>query len=202
MSAVPRIPLLIGGELVQSKTTEWRDVVNPATQEVVAQVPFATKEELDLAVANSKEAFKTWRNASQGTRMRVMLNLQKLVRDNTGALAKSISLEHGKTLPDAEGEVGRGLEVIEHACSIASLQLGEYAENAASGIDVYTLIQPLGVVAGITAFNFPIMLPCFMFPLAVATGNTFILKPSEQDPSSSLMLAKLALEAGLPPGVL
>lgn len=202
MSAVPRIPLLIGGELVQSKTTEWRDVVNPATQEVVAQVPFATKEELDLAVANSKEAFKTWRNTSQGTRMRVMLNLQKLVRDNTAALAKSISLEHGKTLPDAEGEVGRGLEVIEHACSIASLQLGEYAENAATGIDVYTVIQPLGVVAGITAFNFPIMLPCFMFPIAVAAGNTFILKPSEQDPSSSLMLARLALEAGLPPGVL
>ncbi len=202
MSAVPRIPLLIGGELVQSKTTEWRDVINPATQEVVAQVPFATKDELDLAVANSKEAFTSWRNVSQGARMRVMLNLQKLVRDNTEALAKSISLEHGKTLPDAEGEVGRGLEVIEHACSIASLQLGEYAENAASGIDVYTLIQPLGVVAGITAFNFPIMLPCFMFPIAVAAGNTFILKPSEQDPSSSLMLAKLALEAGFPPGVL
>lgn len=202
MSAVPRIPLLIGGELVQSKTTEWRDVVNPATQEVVAQVPFATKEELELAVANSKEAFKKWRNASQGTRMRVMLNLQKLVRDNTTALAELITQEHGKTLPDAEGEVGRGLEVIEHACSMQSLQLGEYAENAASGIDVYTLIQPLGVVAGITAFNFPIMLPCFMFPMAIAAGNTFILKPSEQDPSSSLMLAKLALEAGLPPGVL
>ncbi|HUH59284.1 MAG TPA: CoA-acylating methylmalonate-semialdehyde dehydrogenase [Candidimonas sp.] len=202
MSAVPRIPLLIGGELVQSKTTEWRDVINPATQEVVAQVPFATKEELDMAVANSKEAFKKWRNASQGTRMRVMLNLQKLVRDNTTALAELITREHGKTLPDAEGEVGRGLEVIEHACSMQSLQLGEYAENAASGIDVYTLIQPLGVVAGITAFNFPIMLPCFMFPMAIAAGNTFILKPSEQDPSSSLMLAKLALEAGLPPGVL
>jgi malonate-semialdehyde dehydrogenase (acetylating)/methylmalonate-semialdehyde dehydrogenase len=202
MSDVPRIPLLIGGELVQSKTTEWRDVVNPATQEVVAQVPFATTQELEMAVANSKEAFRTWRNSSQGTRMRVMLNLQKLVRDNTAAIAKAISIEHGKTLPDAEGEVGRGLEVIEHACSIASLQLGEYAENAASGIDVYTLIQPLGVCAGITAFNFPVMLPCFMFPLAVATGNTFILKPSEQDPTSSLMLAQLALEAGLPPGVL
>jgi malonate-semialdehyde dehydrogenase (acetylating)/methylmalonate-semialdehyde dehydrogenase len=202
MTDVPRIPLLIGGELVQSKTTEWRDVVNPANQEVVAQVPFATTQELEMAVANSKEAFRTWRNSSQGTRMRVMLNLQKLVRDNTAAIAKAISIEHGKTLPDAEGEVGRGLEVIEHACSIASLQLGEYAENAASGIDVYTLIQPLGVCAGITAFNFPVMLPCFMFPLAVATGNTFILKPSEQDPTSSLMLAQLALEAGLPPGVL
>ena len=202
MSAVPRIPLLIGGELVQSKTTEWRDVINPATQEVVAQVPFATKEELDLAVSNAKEAYKKWRNTSQAVRTRVMLNLQKLVRDNIQAIAKSISIEHGKTLPDAEGEVGRGLEVIEHACSMTSLQLGEYAENAATGIDVYTLIQPLGVCAGITAFNFPIMLPCFMFPIAVTAGNTFILKPSEQDPSSTLMLAQLALEAGLPPGVL
>ncbi|MDR4125061.1 CoA-acylating methylmalonate-semialdehyde dehydrogenase [Yanghanlia caeni] len=199
---VPRIPMLIGGELVQSQTTEWRDVINPATQEVVAQVPFCTREELDRAVANAKQAFDIWRNSSQGTRMRVMLNLQKLVRDNTAALAKAITLEHGKTLPDAEGEVGRGLEVIEHACSITSLQLGEYAENAASGIDVYTVIQPLGVCAGITAFNFPVMLPSFMFPIAVSAGNTFVLKPSEQDPSSALMLAQLALQAGLPPGVL
>src|SRR5690606_16166193 len=107
----PRIPLLIGGKLIQSQTTEWRDVINPATQEVVAQVPFCTREELDMAVANAKEAFETWRHTSQGTRMRVMLNLQKLVRDNIGALAKAITLEHGKTLPDAEGEVGRGLEV-------------------------------------------------------------------------------------------
>src|SRR5690606_34442526 len=102
MSAGPRIPLLIGGKLVQSKTTEWRDVFNPATQEVVAQVPFATKEELDLAVENSREAFAAWRNTSQAARTRVMLNLQKLVRDNTAALAKAITLEHGKTLPDAE----------------------------------------------------------------------------------------------------
>lgn len=199
---VPRIPMLIGGKLIQSQTTEWRDVVNPATQEVIAQVPFCTREELDHAVSNAREAFQSWRNASQGTRMRIMLNLQKLVRDNTEALARAITLEHGKTLPDAEGEVGRGLEVIEHACSITSLQLGEYAENAASGIDVYTLVQPLGVCAGITAFNFPVMLPAFMFPIAVSAGNTFVLKPSEQDPSSTLMLAQLALEAGLPPGVL
>lgn len=199
---IPRIPLLIGGKLIQSKTTEWRDVINPATQEVVAQVPFCTREELDLAVNNAKEAWESWRHSSQGTRMRIMLNLQKLVRDNTEAIAKAITREHGKTLPDAEGEVGRGLEVIEHACSITSLQLGEYAENAASGIDVYTLIQPLGVCAGITAFNFPVMLPAFMFPIAVSAGNTFVLKPSEQDPSSTMILAQLALEAGLPPGVL
>ncbi|QGD43422.1 CoA-acylating methylmalonate-semialdehyde dehydrogenase [Bordetella holmesii] len=190
---------MIGGKLVQSKSTQWRDVINPATQQVVAQVPFATREELDQAVANAKEAFQTWRNAGQGQRMRIMLKFQQLLRDNTSKLAEMITREHGKTLPDAEGEVGRGLEVVEHACSIASLQLGEYAENAASGIDVYTLIQPLGVCAGITAFNFPVMLPCFMFPIAVSCGNTFVLKPSEQDPTTSLYLA---LEAGLPPGVL
>lgn len=202
MSDIPRLPLLIGGELVQSATDEWRDVINPATQEVVARVPFATRAELDRAVANAKEAYKTWRNSGQGTRMRVMLRFQQLLRENTPKLAELITREHGKTLPDAEGEVGRGLEVVEHACSIASLQLGEYAENAAGGIDVYTLIQPLGVCAGITAFNFPVMLPCFMFPIAVACGNTFVLKPSEQDPSAALFLAELALQAGLPPGVL
>lgn len=202
MSEVPTLPLLIGGKLVQSKTNQWRDVVNPATQKVVARVPMATREELDLAVANAKDAFHAWRATGQGTRMRIMLKFQQLLRDNTAKLAEMITREHGKTLPDAEGEVGRGLEVVEHACAITSLQLGEYAENAASGIDVYTLVQPLGVCAGITAFNFPVMLPCFMFPIAVSCGNTFVLKPSEQDPSSSLFLAQLALEAGLPPGVL
>lgn len=202
MRSIPEVPLIINGEKIRSKSDVWQDVVNPANQEVVARVPFATLDEVDQAVASAKEAFKTWRNSGQGTRMRIMLKLQQLVRENATKLAELITLEHGKTLPDAEGEVGRGLEVIEHACSIVSLQLGEYAENAASGIDVYTLNQPLGVCAGITAFNFPIMLPCFMFPIAVACGNTFILKPSEQDPSSSLFLAELALEAGLPPGVL
>ncbi|MFA5704532.1 MAG: aldehyde dehydrogenase family protein, partial [Advenella sp.] len=202
MRSIPEVPLIINGEKVRSVSAVWHDVVNPANQEVVARVPFATLDEVDQAVASAKQAFKTWRNSGQGTRMRIMLKLQQLVRENAGKLAELITLEHGKTLPDAEGEVGRGLEVIEHACSIVSLQLGEYAENAASGIDVYTLNQPLGVCAGITAFNFPIMLPCFMFPIAVACGNTFVLKPSEQDPSSSLFLAELALEAGLPPGVL
>jgi malonate-semialdehyde dehydrogenase (acetylating)/methylmalonate-semialdehyde dehydrogenase len=188
VSDIPRIPMLIGGELVQSTSTEWRDVINPATQEVVARVPFATREELDRTIAVAKKAYATWRNSSQGTRMRVMLKLQQLVREHAGELAELITREHGKTLPDAEGEVGRGLEVIEHACAIASLQLGEYAENAGTGIDVYTVIQPLGVVAGITAFNFPVMLPSFMFPIAIACGNTFVLKPSEQDPNSTMRL--------------
>ena len=176
---IPRLPLLIDGELVQSTTDRWRDVLNPATQEVVARVPMATAEELDRAVRSSARAYERWRAVGQGTRMRVMLKFQHLLRAHTAELAELITREHGKTLPDAEGEIGRGLEVVEHACSIASLQLGEYAENAASGIDVYTLIQPLGVCAGITAFNFPVMLPCFMFPLAVACGNTCLLYTSD-----------------------
>lgn len=192
----------IGGKHYPSKTKEWRDVVNPATQEVVARVPFATPEEVDLAVATAKEAFKSWRNTALGTRMRVMLKFQHLLRENIGNLAVLITREHGKTLPDAEGEVSRGLEVVEHACAITSLQLGEIAENAATGVDVYNLLQPLGVGAGITAFNFPVMLPCFMFPIAIAAGNTFVLKPSEQDPSASMLLVELAHQAGFPAGVL
>ncbi|MCE9663209.1 CoA-acylating methylmalonate-semialdehyde dehydrogenase [Halomonas sp. M5N1S17] len=200
--SVREIPMYIDGKPVPSNSQEWRDVVNPATQEVVARVPFCSAEEVDRAVASAKEAFKTWRKVPLGKRMRIMLKLQALVREHTPELAALITEEHGKTLPDAEGEVGRGLEVIEHACSITSLQLGELAENAGTEIDVYTLNQPLGVGAGITAFNFPIMLPCFMFPLAIATGNTFVLKPSEQDPSSTMRLVELAHEAGVPAGVL
>lgn len=202
MTAPLNIPLYIDGQHVQSTSTEWRDVLNPATQEVVARVPFATAAEVDRAVASAKKAFATWRNTPLGARMRIMLKFQALLRDNSKHLAELITREHGKTLPDAEGEVMRGLEVVEHACSITSLQLGELAENAANGVDVFTIIQPIGVGAGITAFNFPVMLPCFMFPIAVACGNTFVLKPSEQDPSSSLYLVELANQAGLPPGVL
>ncbi|MGQ4879368.1 CoA-acylating methylmalonate-semialdehyde dehydrogenase [Billgrantia sp. LNSP4103-1] len=200
--SVREISMYIDGQAVPSQSQEWRDVVNPATQEVVARVPFCTAEEVDRAVASAKAAFKTWRKTPLAKRMRIMLTLQALIREHTEELAALITEEHGKTLPDAAGEVGRGLEVVEHACSITSLQLGELAENAANEVDVYTLNQPLGVGAGITAFNFPIMLPCFMFPLAIATGNTFVLKPSEQDPSSTMRLVELAHEAGVPAGVL
>lgn len=200
--SIPKINHFIDGKAYPSSSSEWYDVTNPATQEVVAQVPFATQAEMDLAVASAKKAFKTWRNTSLSTRMRIMLKFQQLIRDNIPHLAELITREHGKTLPDAEGEIGRGLEVVEHACSITSLQLGEMAENAATGVEVYTLMQPIGVGAGITAFNFPVMLPCFMFPMAIASGNTFILKPSEQDPSSTMFLVELAHQAGLPPGVL
>lgn len=200
--SVRKISMYINGQPIESQSDDWRDVVNPATQEVVARVPFCTAEEVDQAVASAKEAFNSWRKVPLGKRMRIMLKLQALIREKTPEIAALITEEHGKTLPDAIGEVGRGLEVVEHACSITSLQLGELANNAASEVDVYTLTQPLGVGAGITAFNFPIMLPCFMFPLALATGNTFVLKPSEQDPSSTMRLVELAHQAGVPAGVL
>ena len=200
--SIREIPMYIDGQAVPSQSQEWRDVVNPATQEVVARVPFCTAEEVDRAVASAKEAFKSWRKVPLARRQRIMLKLQALIREHTDEIAALITEEHGKTLPDAVGEVGRGLEVVEHACSINSLQLGELAENVATEVDVYTLNQPLGVGAGITAFNFPIMLPCFMFPLAIATGNTFVLKPSEQDPTSTMRLVELAHEAGIPAGVL
>ncbi len=142
--SVREIALYIDGQPVPSKAEQWRDVLNPATQEVVARVPFATRDEVDQAVASAKQAFVSWRKVSLAKRMRIMLKFQALVRDNTEELAALITEEHGKTLPDAEGEVGRGLEVIEHACSITSLQLGEIAENVASDVNVYSLHQPWG----------------------------------------------------------
>ena len=199
---IPTVKLLIAGRLVESKTKEWRDVVNPATGQAVARVPFATPQELDLAAAAAKEAFASWRFTPAPTRLRVMLRLQHLIRENTTKLAELLSLEQGKTLSDAVGEVGRALEAVEHVCAAPSLQLGNYGENVANGIDVYTLRQPLGVGAGITPSNFPVLLACWMFPVATATGNTFVLKPSEQDPSAAMLLARLAHDAGLPPGVL
>ena len=200
--SIPQVPLLINGEFVQSKTTEWRDVVNPATQEVIARVPMATQEELDAAVAAAKEAFKTWRYTPIGTRARIFLKYQQLIRENIKEVAAILTREQGKTLPDAEGDVFRGLKVVEHAANIGTLQMGEFANNVAGGVDTYTILQPLGVCAGITPFNFPAMIPLWMFPMAIATGNTFVLKPSEQDPMSTIRLVELAIEAGIPAGVL
>ncbi len=196
------VKLLINGQFIESKTSDWRDVVNPATQEVLARVPMATQDELDAAVASAKEAFKTWRKTAIGVRARIFLKYQQLIRENMKELAAILTAEQGKTLADAEGDVFRGLEVVEHAASVGNLQLGELANNVAGGVDTYTLLQPLGVCAGITPFNFPAMIPLWMFPMAIATGNTFVLKPSEQDPMVTMRLVELALEAGIPPGVL
>jgi malonate-semialdehyde dehydrogenase (acetylating)/methylmalonate-semialdehyde dehydrogenase len=201
-TAVQSAKLLIDGQWVESQTTEWRDIVNPATQQVLARVPFATTDEVNAAVAAAHEAFKTWRHTPLGARMRIMLKLQALVREHSKRIALTLSAEQGKTVADAEGDIFRGLEVVEHACSIGTLQMGEFAENVAGGVDTYTLRQPIGVCAGITPFNFPAMIPLWMFPMAIVCGNTFVLKPSEQDPLSTLLLVELAMEAGVPPGVL
>ncbi len=200
--SVPTVKLLINGEFIESRSTQWRDIVNPATQQVLARVPFATAEEMEAAVVSAREAFKTWRKTPIGARARVFLKYQQLIRENMKELAAILTAEQGKTLPDAEGDVFRGLEVVEHAASVGNLQLGEMANNVAGDVDTYTLLQPIGVCAGITPFNFPAMIPLWMFPMAIATGNTFVLKPSEQDPMVTMRLAELALQAGIPPGVL
>lgn len=194
--------LLINGEFVESKTSHWQDIINPATQEVLGQVPFATVEEVNAAIAAAQNAFASWRHTPIQARMRIMLKLQDLIRTNLKSIAQVLTAEQGKTLADAEGDIQRGLEVVEHACSIGSLQMGEYVEGVARGVDTYTLQQPLGVCAGITPFNFPAMIPLWMFPMAIVCGNTFVLKPSEQDPLSTMMLVELAIEAGVPAGVL
>ncbi len=201
-ATIPTVKLLIDGALVDSKTTEWRDIVNPATQEVLARVPFATPEELEAAIASSKKAFATWRHTSVGTRARIMLKLQELIRRDTKRIAACLTAEQGKTLADAEGDLFRGLEVVEHACAVGTLEMGEHLEQVANGVDVYAIRQPIGVCAGISPFNFPAMIPLWMFPMALVCGNTFVLKPSEQDPMTTMLLAELALEAGVPPGVL
>ena len=202
MTTVPTVKLLINGEFVESQTTQWRDVVNPATQQVLARVPLATPEELAAAVASAKAAFKTWRKTPIGARARIFLKYQQLIRENMAEVAAILTAEQGKTLPDAEGDIFRGLEVVEHAANIGTLQMGEIANNVANGVDTYTLQQPLGVCAGITPFNFPAMIPLWMFPMAIACGNTFVLKPSEQDPMSTMRLVELAVQAGIPAGVL
>ena len=199
---VATVKLLIDGEFVESHTTEWRDIVNPATQDVLARVPFATTAEVDAAIRAAHAAFATWKHTPIGARMRIMLKYQALIREHMPRIAKILTAEQGKTLPDAEGDIFRGLEVVEHAASIGTLQQGEFSENVAGGVDTYTLRQPIGVCAGITPFNFPAMIPLWMFPMAIVCGNTFVLKPSEQDPMSTMALVELALEAGVPKGVL
>jgi malonate-semialdehyde dehydrogenase (acetylating) / methylmalonate-semialdehyde dehydrogenase len=200
--SVATVKLLIDGKFVESQASEWRDIVNPATQEVLARVPMCGADEVDRAVKSAAAAFKTWRNVPIGARARIMLKLQELIRRDMKKVAAALTAEQGKTLPDAEGDIFRGLEVVEHATSIGTLSLGEFAENVAGGVDTYFIRQPLGVCAGITPFNFPAMIPLWMFPMAIVCGNTFVLKPSEQDPMSTMMLAELAIEAGVPPGVL
>lgn len=197
-----QVKQLINGQFVDSSTSEWIDIHDPATQEVIAKVPQTTDDEINEAVACAKEAFKTWRNTPITARARIFLRYQALIREHMDELAEILTAEQGKTIADARGDVFRGLEVVEHAASIGNLQMGDYVENVANGVDTYSILQPLGVCAGITPFNFPAMIPLWMFPMAIATGNTFVLKPSEQDPMVTMRLVELALEAGVPEGVL
>ena len=192
----------ISGKHVEGTSGRSGDVYNPATGEVGSRVPLASKAELDTAVEAAKAAFPDWAATPPLTRARIMFKYKGLIEDNADELAAIITAEHGKVLSDAHGSLTRGLEVVEYACGIPQLLKGEYTEQVGRGIDAWTTRQPLGVCAGITPFNFPAMVPMWMFPMAIACGNTFILKPSEKDPSCALHLAELAKEAGLPDGVL
>ena len=197
-----RLPLFVGGKFIASESNETLAVTNPATQETLAELPFATQAEIDRAVASAKDTFSAWRETPAPERARLMLRYQDLLKQHQNDIARILSLETGKTFADAQGDVWRGIEVVEHACNIPSLTMGETLENVAGRIDSYSYTQPIGVCAGITPFNFPAMIPLWMFPLAIACGNTFVLKPSEQDPMTPNRLTELFVEAGAPEGVL
>ncbi|KAI8836358.1 Aldehyde/histidinol dehydrogenase [Chytridium lagenaria] len=197
----PPSPKQSSSSTANSSTRKHQNGSNFATQELITLVPQATPEELKYASDVAQSAFKTWKKSSILTRQRVMLNLQALIRENMDEIAHSITLEQGKTIPDAKGDVLRGLQVVETYAGIPSMLMGETLP-VATDMDTYTIRQPLGVVAGICPFNFPAMIPLWMFPLAIATGNTSIIKPSERDPGAMMLLTKLAHEAGVPKGVL
>lgn len=191
----------IAGEIVSSHSERFAPVYNPATGEQIKQVVLSSEQEANEAIDVAKQAFSSWSKTSPLKRARVMFKFKSLLEANTDKLARLISTEHGKIYSDAVGEVTRGLEVVEFACGIPHLQKGEHSANVGTGVDSHSLMQPVGVCVGITPFNFPAMVPMWMFPIALATGNTFILKPSEKDPSTALLLAELLKEAGLPDGV-
>ncbi|WP_407833884.1 CoA-acylating methylmalonate-semialdehyde dehydrogenase [Vibrio rotiferianus] len=196
------VPLFIDGEFRESQATDWVEVTNPATNDVIARLPCATDEEMHAAIESAKATFTCWKDVAVSERARLMLRYQHLLKEHHDELATLLSHETGKIFADAKGDVWRGIEVVEQAANIASNMMGETVENVATDIDSYSLIQPLGVCCGITPFNFPAMIPLWMFPIAIASGNTFVLKPSEQVPLTSIRLAELFEEAGAPKGVL
>ncbi len=192
----------IGGKAVKGKSGRFGDVFDPNTGEVQARVALATRAEAEDAIANAEKAQGAWAATNPQRRARVMFKFLELIQKEIEPLAKVLSSEHGKTLPDAKGDIQRGIEVVEFACGIPHLIKGEFTEGGGPGIDLYSMRQPLGVVAGITPFNFPAMIPMWKFAPAIACGNAFILKPSERDPGVPMRLAELMVEAGLPEGVL
>ena len=196
------LPLFLDGDFVESKSKKTLEVKNPVSQEILCHVPCATKKEIDKSILSASPAFNTWKEIPPPERARLMMTYQSLLKKHQDEIAEILSKENGKTLEDAKGDVWRGIEVVEQAANIPSLLMGETLENVAQEIDSYSYLQPLGVCAGITPFNFPAMIPLWMFPLAIACGNTFILKPSEQDPMTPNRLAELFSEAGAPKGIL
>jgi len=201
LTTLERLPLWIGGKPVSAKTTRYGEVTNPATGLVIRHVPLGNAVDVEAAVAAAAAALPFWRAYPPLRRARIMMRFRELMDAHRKDLAKIITQEHGKTLADAEGEVTRGIEVIEFATGIPHLVKGEFSENVGTDVDSYSLRQPVGVCAGITPFNFPAMVPLWMYPVAIACGNTFVLKPSERDPTLSIRMAELLQEAGLPDGV-
>ena len=191
----------IDGRRTPGGGTRRGPVFNPATGQQQAEVVLAATADVDAAVASASRAFEEWSQSSLSKRAKVLFRFRELVDARAKELAEVISDEHGKVVSDALGEVQRGLEVVEFACGVPHLVKGEYSDQVSGGVDVFSFREPLGVVAGITPFNFPIMVPSWMHPIAIATGNTFVLKPSERDPSASNLVAQLWREAGLPDGV-
>ncbi|MGW7771617.1 CoA-acylating methylmalonate-semialdehyde dehydrogenase [Pseudomonas machongensis] len=192
---------LINGELV-SKGGRTADVFNPSTGQATRKVELASRATIQEAIDSAKAAFPAWRNTPPAKRAQVMFRFKQLLEQNEARISQMISEEHGKTIEDAAGELKRGIENVEFACAAPEILKGEYSRNVGPNIDAWSDFQPLGVVAGITPFNFPAMVPLWMYPLAIVCGNAFILKPSERDPSSTLFIAQLLLEAGLPKGIL
>ncbi|HVI53041.1 MAG TPA: CoA-acylating methylmalonate-semialdehyde dehydrogenase [Candidatus Sulfotelmatobacter sp.] len=192
----------IHGKPLSSPGARLQDLFNPATGKPSGKVELATKATVEEAIASAQAAFPGWRATPPLKRARIMFRFKQLLEDNADAICALITAEHGKVLDDAKGELTRGIENVEFACAVPQLLKGEHSKDVGPGIDSWSEFQPLGVVAGITPFNFPAMVPLWMYPAAIACGNTFVLKPSERDPSSTLLIAELALEAGLPPGVL
>ena len=195
-------PAFIAGEWREISGVEKTPVYNPSRGEIIAEVPACTKEHVDLAVEAAANAFPAWRDTPPVERARLFFRYRQLVEENFDRICQSVSREHGKTLAEARGSAYRGIENIEYACSIPTLLMGDTLENLARGVDCETMLQPLGVCVGITPFNFPAMVPMWMFPLALACGNTFILKPSEKVPLTALLIIELLEKAGLPKGVL
>jgi malonate-semialdehyde dehydrogenase (acetylating) / methylmalonate-semialdehyde dehydrogenase len=196
-----RIGHYVAGKVVPGESGRLGPVFNPATGEQTHEIDYASAEEVDAAVDAATEAFPAWRAASLSQRTHIMFRIRDVFEENRTEIASAITSQHGKVLSDAMGEVARGLENVEFACGIPNLLKGGFSEQASTGVDVYSIRQPLGVVAGITPFNFPAMVPMWMFANAIACGNTFVLKPSEKDPGASMVIAELLREAGLPDGV-